>query len=129
MKRDPTFHQTIYILTFAIGGCIIGIVSGFLVEPNLGKLIFWPAISGLLDGFFLCWFYRSKKITANLIIRLGIGIFVGMFLGCFFGGMLGTMLSFPFPISFFDSIFLVGTFLGMFIGGGGVPVILANIGN
>ena len=98
------------------------------MTPYSKDLILGTAITSLLDGVFLSWFYKSKKITLNLIARIGIGLVIGMFLGSVFGGMLGTILSIPFPDPFISILFLTGTFVGMFISGAGIPIALINIG-
>ncbi len=105
----------------------MGLISGFVIEPNIEKLIFWPLIIGLLDGIYLSWVYKSKDISVNMVTRISVGIAIGMFLGAVLGGMLGTLLSFPFPSVFFYTIFPIGTFLGMFIGGAGIPMVLVNL--
>jgi hypothetical protein len=127
MKRT-SFQSILYVSAFAIVGGAIGLISGFIIEPNFGNLVFWPLIIGSLDGIYLSWMYKSKDISINLVTRISIGIVIGMFLGSFLGGMLGTILSIPFPSTFFPTIFLIGTFLGMFIGGAVIPVILVSLG-
>ena len=87
----------------------------------------FPVISSLLSSAYLSWFYKSNEIGINFFIRIGIGILIGVFLVSFFGGMLGTILSFPFPTAFFTISFLIGNFLGMLIGGIGIPMVLVNL--
>ncbi len=85
-----------------------------------GFFFFLPLVSGLLAGVYLSWVYRFRKISANLIVRVGVGIAIGLILGILPGMILGTILSIPFPDSFRSFFYLLGHFVGMFATSAGI---------
>ena len=108
-------------------GCLIGIISGRIIEPSWGAYILIPAFIGFLDGVFLGRLYRKRTIHISFIALISLGIAIGMFLGSILGGVLGTILSIPFPESWIPHLFLIGTFLGMAIVSARIPIILVNM--
>jgi hypothetical protein len=108
-------RSVVHIAIFAALGSLIGLTWGFAMK----EFALLPLISGLLVGVYLGWFFRSRRITAKLLVLFGVGTGAGMYVGVLPGMVVGTILSIPFPDSFWEFFYLLGLLMGMTAVGAG----------